>query len=282
MTYGFINFLFLFLSHISFIFSFTYLVFTASISISTLPYSFFFPLPFCSMIFPFMNMSHYRFPLYHHWSIKSHSLVFFPLCLLFPLCSISKLPIRCSQSHRFAIPVLVDLVGFGFVIGFWFWLRLWVVSQVALMGCVEVVGCGFNGLIQVIWVEVVGCGWIMDRVWDWVLIWIEVDLGFDLLRLRLWVLIWIGLPPISPLFSLIGSSCCRSLWLWMVGHRWKWLLLLCCDGCCEGLVFFFFFVGVVAIDVFGFGICWCCCCWCCCCCWSALMLLLLGVCKISA
>ena len=38
------------------------------------------------------------------------------------------------------------------------------VSQVALMGCVEVVGCGFNGLIQVIWVEVVGCGWIMDRV----------------------------------------------------------------------------------------------------------------------
>ena len=88
-------------------------------------------------------------------------------------------------------------------------------------------------------------------------------MGFDLLRLRLWVLIWIGLPPISPLFSLIGSSCCRSLWLWMVGQRWKWLLLLCCDGCCEGLVFFFFFllvllllmfldlefVGVVAVDV---------------------------------
>ena len=42
------------------------------------------------------------------------------------------------------------------------------------MGWVEVVGYGFDGLIQVIWVEVVGCSWIMDRVWDWVLIWIEI------------------------------------------------------------------------------------------------------------
>ena len=67
-------------------------------------------------------------------------------------------------------PVLVDLVGFGF----WFRLRLWVVSQVTSMGWVEVVGCGFDGLIRVIWVEVVGCGRIMDRVWDWVLIWVEV------------------------------------------------------------------------------------------------------------
>ena len=32
------------------------------------------------------------------------------------------------------------------------------------MGWVEVVGCGFDGLIQVIWVEVVSCSWIMDRV----------------------------------------------------------------------------------------------------------------------
>ena len=32
------------------------------------------------------------------------------------------------------------------------------------MGWVEVVGCGFDGLIQVIWVEVVGYGWIMDHV----------------------------------------------------------------------------------------------------------------------
>ena len=38
------------------------------------------------------------------------------------------------------------------------------VSQVTLMGWVEVVGCGFDGLIQVIWVEVMGCGRIMDRV----------------------------------------------------------------------------------------------------------------------
>ena len=43
--------------------------------------------------------------------------------------------------------VSVDLVGFGFVIGFWFGLRLWVVSQVTSMGWVEVVGCGFDGLI---------------------------------------------------------------------------------------------------------------------------------------
>ena len=54
-----------------------------------------------------------------------------------------------------------------------------------------------------------------------------------------------------------SSSYCRSLWLWMVGQQWKWLLLLCCDG----LVFFFFFyplllrfldlefVAVVAVDV---------------------------------
>ena len=38
------------------------------------------------------------------------------------------------------------------------------VSQATLMGWVEVVGCGFDGLIQVIWVEVVGCSQIMDRV----------------------------------------------------------------------------------------------------------------------
>ena len=31
-------------------------------------------------------------------------------------------------------------------------------------GWVEVVGCGFDGLIQVIQVEVMGCDRIMDRV----------------------------------------------------------------------------------------------------------------------
>ena len=89
MAYRFINFLFLFLSHISFIFSFSYLVFTASIS--ALPYFFFFSLLFCSILFPFMNMSHHRFPLYHHWSIKSPSMVFFPL--LFALSSLFRLKV---------------------------------------------------------------------------------------------------------------------------------------------------------------------------------------------
>ena len=69
-------------------------------------------------------------------------------------------------------------------------------------------------------------------------------------------------------FFFFPSSCYRSLWLWMVGQQWKWLLLLCCDGYYVGLVFFFFFPSFV--EIFGFGICWCC--WCC---WSALMLLLL-------
>ena len=38
------------------------------------------------------------------------------------------------------------------------------VSQATSMGWVEVVGCGFDGLIQVIWVKVVGCSQIMDRI----------------------------------------------------------------------------------------------------------------------
>ena len=77
---------------------------------------------------------------------------------------------RCLILHNSPLissphaPVLVDLVGFGFVIGFLFGLRLWVVSQVTSMGWVKVVGCGFDGLIQVIWVKVMGCGRIMDRV----------------------------------------------------------------------------------------------------------------------
>ena len=55
-------------------------------SISTLPHSFFFPFPFCSVLFPFMNMSHHRFPLYHHWSNLSINRFFFPL--LFALSSL--------------------------------------------------------------------------------------------------------------------------------------------------------------------------------------------------
>ena len=102
MAYGFINFLFLLLSHVSLIFSFNYSVFTTSIS--TLLYSFFFPLPFCSILFPFMNMSHHRFPLYHHWSIKSPSPVFF-FPLLFAVSSLFYL--RVTYQHGF---------GCGFVI----------------------------------------------------------------------------------------------------------------------------------------------------------------------
>ena len=118
MAYGFINFLFLLLSHVSLIFSFNYSVFTTSIS--TLLYSFFFPLPFCSILFPFMNMSHHRFPLYHHWSIKSPSPVFFsPFYSLSPLCSILESPINM-----------------GLVVGLWFLIvidmRLWVVGLSSL------------------------------------------------------------------------------------------------------------------------------------------------------
>ena len=95
----FIIFLFIFLSHpnynITFIFSFSH-KFTASIS--TLPYSFFFTLPFCSILFPFMNHEppSHKWPLStisqipsSHWSIKSPSPVFFPFYSLSPLCSIS-------------------------------------------------------------------------------------------------------------------------------------------------------------------------------------------------
>ena len=38
---------------------------------------------------------------------------------------------RISPPHA---PISIDLVGFGFVIGFWFGLRLWVVSQATSMG----------------------------------------------------------------------------------------------------------------------------------------------------
>ena len=55
-------------------------------------------------------------------------------------------------------------------------------------------------------------------------------------------------PGLCVFFFFSFSSCCRSLWLWMVGQQWKGLLLLCCDGCYDDLVFFFF-LGVVAVDV---------------------------------
>ena len=117
-------------------------------------------------------------------SSLSVTLYLFPLLPAQESCSRSlsrKLPL-ISPPHA---SVLVDLVGFGFVIGFWFGFRLWVVSQVTSMFWVEVVGCDFDGLIQVIWVEVMGCGRIMDHVWDWVLIWIEV-LGWALMAWFRW------------------------------------------------------------------------------------------------
>ena len=131
MAYGFINFLFLFLSHISFIFSFSYLVYTASIS--TLPYSFFFPLPFCSILFPFMNMSHHRFPLYHHWS---PSLDFFsPFCLLSPFCSISELPIGVGLVMGLWFSIVIG-VGIGlWVMGLWLRIVIGVGLWVVCLGC---------------------------------------------------------------------------------------------------------------------------------------------------
>ena len=69
---GILIYYFLFLFQPSFL-----LQLTASISFSTLPFFFFFPLPRCSIVFPFLKKSHHQFRFYHHWSnhIKSG---FFP------------------------------------------------------------------------------------------------------------------------------------------------------------------------------------------------------------
>ena len=87
MAYGFINFLFLFLSYISFIFSFSYSVFTD------------------------------QFPLYHHWSPSP--VFFFPFCLLSPLCSISKSPIGVGLVVGLWFPIVIQRgrksLGCGFV-----------------------------------------------------------------------------------------------------------------------------------------------------------------------
>ena len=99
----------------------------------------------------------YFFSLCHSLSLPSHSCSRKLLKItlkkdLFTLAASPSNPHRQSrQSSPLISPphalVLVDLVGFGFVIGFWFGLRLWVVSQVTSMGWVEVVGCGFDELI---------------------------------------------------------------------------------------------------------------------------------------
>ena len=68
-------FLFLFLqpSSLSFL-----LQLTASISFSTLPFFFFFPLSRCSIVFPLLKKSHHQFRFYHHWSNHINLVFFFP------------------------------------------------------------------------------------------------------------------------------------------------------------------------------------------------------------
>ena len=121
----------------------------------------------------------------------------------------------------------------------------------------------FGGFWVCDWVEVVGCGRIMDRVWDWVLIWIEVlgwasmawfrwdvshgDYAVFVVAVERWkrkvgggwivayFFFWLGLVVAGWEvaeeegcwgldYVFFSSSYCRSLWLWMVGQRWKWLL----------------------------------------------------------
>ena len=87
MAYGFINFLFLFLSYISFIFSFSYSVFTD------------------------------QFPLYHHWSPSP--VFFFPFCLLSPLCSISESPIGVGLVVGLWFPIVISMGVSLWVVGLW-------------------------------------------------------------------------------------------------------------------------------------------------------------------
>ena len=116
-------------------------------------------------------------------------------------------------------------------------------------------GLSFDGLISVRgesqWLCCVCvCGW-----------WLPVEKWRKMKVVGAWIVFF------------FSSSYCHSLWLWMVGQRWKWLLLLCCDG----LVFFFpfllrfldleFFVVVVVVVVVVDVIAVVDRHWCCCCCW---------------
>ena len=191
MAYGFINFLFLLLSHISLIFSFNYSVFTTSIS--TLPYSFFFPLPFCSILFPFMNMSHHRFPLYHHWSIKSPSPVFFPL--LFALSSLFYL--RVTYQHGFGCGFVIfdcdrhESLGCGSLLP----VLSWIADSLFVMG----LGCGGFVCVCVLLTGVIG-----------------LPLCLSFFFSSIWVF-WL-----FSFFSLIWV-----LWLWL----WWWLFCDVCVFC---------------------------------------------------
>ena len=86
---------------------------------------------------------------------------------------------------------------------------------------------------------VCGCGWeVEEEGWWW------LDCGCFFFWLQLVVVSWEVTKEEGcwgpGLCFFFPSSCYCSLWLWMVGQQWKWLLLLCYDDCCDGLVFFFF------------------------------------------
>ena len=91
---------------------------------------------------------------------------------------------------------------------------------------------GGKGRLVVVglWVFFFCCGW-----------WLSVEKWRKRKVVGAWIMFFFFF------FFFSFSSCCRSLWLWMVGQQWKWLLLLCYDGCCDDLIFFF--LGVVAVDV---------------------------------
>ena len=107
-------------------------------------------------------------------------------------------------------------------IGFWFGLRFWVELQWLDFGERRVT-------------VTVLCLWL----------WLRGGRG-RLVVARLWVFFfffsygwWLPVEKWRKRKVVRSSYCCRNLWLWMVGQQWKWLLLLCCDVCCDGLVFFF-------------------------------------------
>ena len=82
-----------------------------------------------------------------------------------PHCRSCKSSPPISPPHA---PVLVDLVGFGFVIGFWFGLRLWVVSQVTSM-----VGLKLWVVASMGWFR-----WFRLRLWVAIGSWIVSEIGF--------------------------------------------------------------------------------------------------------
>ena len=116
---GILIYYFLFLFQPSFL-----LQLTASISFSTFPFFFFFPLLRCSIVFPFLKKSHHQFRFYHHWSnhIKS-GFFFFPLLVRSVLCSTGVGLVHFSPFwlcfHR-RFQQHIDLKGTSSPAGAWF------------------------------------------------------------------------------------------------------------------------------------------------------------------